>query len=83
MRVPRPKPYGVPPKPSSAGSPAEGGEKKGAPLLGTPPRKSPKPKPTPAPADGGEEAKAKAEATAVESAKATPAGAPADDVGGA
>eukprot|EP00969_Alexandrium_andersonii_P046893 2057632-Alexandrium_andersonii.AAC.1 len=33
----RKEPYGVPPKPKAAGPPVEGGEKRGAPLPGTPP----------------------------------------------
>eukprot|EP00969_Alexandrium_andersonii_P064146 2825424-Alexandrium_andersonii.AAC.1 len=62
MRMPRPEPFGVPPRPKSEGAPAEGGEKKKTPAPKTPPRRSPTPKPEPAPADGGESAEAKAKA---------------------
>eukprot|EP00969_Alexandrium_andersonii_P350275 15432877-Alexandrium_andersonii.AAC.1 len=47
MRELRKEPYGVPPKPKAAGPPTEGGEKRGTPLPGTPPKKPLTPKPTP------------------------------------
>eukprot|EP00969_Alexandrium_andersonii_P332249 14683039-Alexandrium_andersonii.AAC.1 len=59
MRMPLPKPKGVPPRPAVA--PAVGG--KGTSLRGAPPTVPPEPKPTPAPADGSGEAGAKAKAT--------------------
>eukprot|EP00969_Alexandrium_andersonii_P295997 13081947-Alexandrium_andersonii.AAC.1 len=62
MRMVRPKPYGVPPRPESGDAPAEGGEeKKKTPAPKTPPRNPPKPKSAPAPADGGGVAATRAE----------------------